>query len=235
MLEKKLSYLGYTNNQISVYLALLELGQTKIGPLLKKTGIHRTIVYRALEDLIKSKLASKISKRGIMTFYALEPKPLLDEQNMRKDTAVQAIKEIENIRQKTFSESLILSGKQGIKDLCEMVIKEKSDYFVIGGTFNIVSELGEDYEYYKNRFSKSKIEPYILLQNEYKNVLDENKKDFKNIKLLPKNYITTPVVLWIFGDTVAHVIWEEVETIFVMRNKKIADKYKDLFKNLWEK
>jgi len=44
---------GLTEGEIRVYLALLELGLSTSGPILEKSGITKSIIYRILDKLIK--------------------------------------------------------------------------------------------------------------------------------------------------------------------------------------
>ncbi len=54
------------------------------------------------------------------------------------------------------------------------------------------------------------------------------------MRIRPPTFTSSPLVIWIFGDHVCHAIWEQPETIFVLKNKKAADDYRRYFKILWE-
>ena len=64
MLEKELQNLGFYKNEAKVYLALLELGFTSTGPLIKKTNLHRNIVYESLDKLITHGLVASTMQKG---------------------------------------------------------------------------------------------------------------------------------------------------------------------------
>ena len=53
---------GLTGTQIKVYLALLELGESTAGPILKSTGLQNSVLYAALEKLVGKGFASYILK-----------------------------------------------------------------------------------------------------------------------------------------------------------------------------
>jgi len=234
MLEENLVSLNFTHNQIKVYLALLQIGQTKVGPLLHKTKFHRNIVYRALEDLISRKLANVINKRGVNYYSAIDPEPILLEQRKKEEVARNVLQEIKEIQKQSYSEVLMLTGHQGLLDLCEMVLTEKADVHVIGGLFNITSELKIELEKLQERASKKGIKQFTLAQTSAKNQnLNLLKTDA--IKYLPKNFPPSPHVIWVFGKVVAHIIWEEPQTIFIIKNEKIADSYRAYFSLLWKK
>ena len=64
-----LEELGLTKNEIKIYLALLELGTTPAGILIKKVDMHRASVYDVIDQLINKGLISY--KTAIM--YAKDP------------------------------------------------------------------------------------------------------------------------------------------------------------------
>ena len=51
-LRKILEDVGFTEGESKIYLALLELGESKVGPLIKSSGISRSKVYDILDRLI---------------------------------------------------------------------------------------------------------------------------------------------------------------------------------------
>ena len=69
---------GLTNGEIKVYLALLEIGSSTIGPILAKSGITKSMIYRILEKLIKKGLVSYITKEKTKHYQATQPNKLLD-------------------------------------------------------------------------------------------------------------------------------------------------------------
>ena len=60
MIDKMaLTGLGLTNHEITVYLALLELGSAKVVEIANKCKLHRPNVYDALQKLIEKGVQSK--------------------------------------------------------------------------------------------------------------------------------------------------------------------------------
>lgn len=236
MLDENLLSLGFTRNQIKVYIALLQLGQTKVGPLLQKTGFHRNIVYRALDDLIGKKIANVISKRGVNYYSAIDPEPILLEQKRNEEIAQNVLNEIKGIQKQSFSEVMVLTGEQGITDLCKMVIEEGQDSYVIGAVFNITKVLGKELENFVKRGKKKNMRHYALAQAHTHTKTDEtNVSVVDEVRFLPKDFPATPHVIWVFGKVVAQIIWEEPQTIFVIKNKKVADNYCEYFNLLWKR
>jgi sugar-specific transcriptional regulator TrmB len=74
-----LNQFGFDEKTEAIYLALLELGETTVSALVKKSGIKRTTVYAALEGLLAKGLLS-LSKRKKRTLYIAEDPRLLLKQ-----------------------------------------------------------------------------------------------------------------------------------------------------------
>ena len=53
------------------------------------------------------------------------------------------------------------------------------------------------------------------------------------IKYLPKE-LSNPSTLVIYGDKIAHVIWNEPYFVIVIKNEDVAKSMKDYFNLLWK-
>lgn len=75
---------GLTEGEAKVYLALLKLGSSTTGPIVKESGVANSIVYRLLDSLIEKGLASYVVREKTKYFQAAEPDRLLDYIEERK-------------------------------------------------------------------------------------------------------------------------------------------------------
>ena len=88
---------GLTDGEIKVYLALLEIGSSTVGPILAKSGITRSIIYRILERLIKKGLVSYITKEKTKYYQAAQPDKLLDYIDNREKELKQNKNKVEKL------------------------------------------------------------------------------------------------------------------------------------------
>ena len=77
-LRKILEDTDFTEGESKVYISLLELGESKVGPLIKSSNISRSKVYDILERLIGKNVVSKIEKNGILVYQSLPPQSLFN-------------------------------------------------------------------------------------------------------------------------------------------------------------
>ena len=87
----RIEELGLTKHEAIVYKALLELGETKTGAIVKTTNLHRVLIYDALESLIKKGLASYVIKENIKYFKAANPERILDFLKEKEEIANEII------------------------------------------------------------------------------------------------------------------------------------------------
>lgn len=86
MLHEKLQKAGLNETEAKIYLAALELGQTSVSRIARKSGIKRTTVYLSLENLIHKGLMSQIVKDGKKYFFAEDPRNLERLMKRKKRT-----------------------------------------------------------------------------------------------------------------------------------------------------
>src|SRR6185369_16302548 len=70
---------GLNENDILVYRALLELGRSKTGPIMKKAAISSSSTYTSLSALLDRALVSFQVKNNIKYYQAESPDSLIEE------------------------------------------------------------------------------------------------------------------------------------------------------------
>ena len=136
---KALEHLDFTKNESIVYVALLELGMINVGPIVKKTGLHRQIIYQALETLGQKGYVLSVEKSGRKHFQSVSPDIILKRVEEKVETVKQLLPELMSLRSRANDavEVRTLYGKQGfITNLKEVLLSaERSDKIIriIGG------------------------------------------------------------------------------------------------------
>ena len=233
--------IGLTRNEVKVYLALLEMGSTSAGDLIKKVELHRTAVYDMLERLIEKGIVTYVMISRIKHFEVIEPHQLLNYIDQRKDELDGYKKEIEkrlpelNIKRKLSKESqeaTVFKGKQAIKTIAEDVIRIGKPMYVYGAE----GKLKETFPVYYQIFHRKRLEKKIPIKIIYNERIRKKKRDKElkdiEIKYLP-NQFETPANTWVFGDMVAIVVWSEQPIATLIRSKDVAKAYHTNFDLLW--
>ena len=69
-IEYELGFLGFTKNEIKIYLTLLRLGRTRAGKLAKEARLERTSAYNSLNRLISQGIVSYVIEANEKVFHA---------------------------------------------------------------------------------------------------------------------------------------------------------------------
>ena len=136
MLQNNLIKLGFTKNEVKVYLSLFTLGKCKAGKIIEETQLHRNLVYTALEKLELRQLITKVISKGVAHFSANSPNSLLEEIETQRNTAKQVATELESLTTSDERDIKIYEGLEGIKQARMKVLDlpKGSDFHVMGAS-----------------------------------------------------------------------------------------------------
>ena len=80
---KILEEIGLTKSEIKVYIALIELGPSSKGPIVKKAKITSSKIYEVLDKLTEKGLVSSVLKNNVKHFIASSPTRIKDYMKER--------------------------------------------------------------------------------------------------------------------------------------------------------
>ena len=108
--------LGFTEREIKVYLALLELGSTTVGPITTKTRLQSAKVYETLDKLKERGLVSFVIVSKTKYFEAADPKEILNLMEERKRRFNEILEEL-RLKQKYAKSKQIAVVHEGFKSI----------------------------------------------------------------------------------------------------------------------
>ena len=140
-----LSEIGLSQREIAVYKALLKIGSTTTGKLVKESGVQNAKIYETLEKLIKRGLVTFVVKGKIKHFQATNPNNLMSFFENRKDALQKEVAQLQKLQEKEEPEyqTRVYEGIKAIKSaFFEMYdcIGKGSEYYV----FPIGEQLGTE-------------------------------------------------------------------------------------------
>jgi sugar-specific transcriptional regulator TrmB len=83
MFEQELKELGLTDNEVKIYLALLQNSRCSPMRIAKLTGLHRSYVYDAAERLLESGIITLIDVDGKRNYQAADPRTLRESYELK--------------------------------------------------------------------------------------------------------------------------------------------------------
>lgn len=237
LMKEELQQLGLTENESVVYIALLESGSTTAGDVIKKTKLHRNIVYNNLDKLIDKGLVTYVVIKSVKHFETTEPKELKEyiekekEKILEKEKLTEKI--IPSIKEKRAAverkqEATIFKGKKGLKTAIENTTNSDTEVLVFGTGWGLRETIPTYYEQWHLKLKENNIKGRILLpENRRKKYLEP----FKARYLSEKNII--PSTICVYKDKVLNIVWGEEPTAVLIISEQNADSYRKYFEMLW--
>ncbi|MGV8162008.1 MAG: TrmB family transcriptional regulator [Candidatus Nanoarchaeia archaeon] len=244
----ELQELGLSVGQIKVYVAVLELGNTTLQNIQEKTGIERRNIYDTLNKLIEKGFISYTVERGKRSYQCAHPSKLQEEILLKEQQLAklkQKLPEITSLfqAQKPDIRAEVFRGDEGIKALMDEALTYKKSYWIGGTSFGeyrqVSSNLLRWFEHWMNRRIELKHEMYDLVDHGtyLKGFEPKNKKENENrfyyYAQLPKN-LESPMVILIFGNKVAQILWSMQPFAFVLESEEIKESYMKYFNFFWK-
>ncbi|MFH0701575.1 MAG: helix-turn-helix domain-containing protein [Candidatus Woesearchaeota archaeon] len=233
-----LEELGLSGAEAKIYLALLELGSTLAGPIIKKTGLHRGTTYQILQRLKEKGLVSSIIKGKKQYFSAASPERLMDVLKERKEKLSDILPQLKAKQDssKEKQEVTVYYGQKGIRSVLDKMLEElsnKGEYYDFGVSGLFREVMGSYWDLFQRRKRKLKIKSQVIFTEEIRKS-DLIKNYFGQARFHPKEYSSITDTI-IYKDTVVLFIWTAKPPFaVVIKNKDNADSYQNQFRLMWK-
>ncbi|MEM2919050.1 MAG: helix-turn-helix domain-containing protein [Candidatus Altiarchaeota archaeon] len=239
MENEDLEKIGLTRNESKIYLALLELGLASITDLIKKTKLHKQIIYDNLERLMEKGFVSYVIQANRRYFNAASPEKFIDfleeqknELNKKEEIAKKLLPELIALKEKEKEKQLasIYHGKKGIKSILESVLKQKGELLIYGAEGKFKEMFGSYWEQWNKKREKLRIKVKIIYNEKLKGKREKLK--YVDIKYISKEF-ESPATTWIFDDKAAIILWDRIPFAILIESRGINKSYKNYFNMLW--
>lgn len=241
-IQNKLEELGLTRNESVIYIFLLKHPKITTGLIIKETGIANSRVYESINSLIVKGLVKYTVQKDGKYFEASSPEKFIDNEEERMKKIKLFIPELIEMKGKEeFStNTAVYEGFEGFKTAFKKIIDDcprNEEIFIMG--FSEQPYKTESLRLFlsnmnlKSAQKKQKLK--IILDSSIKDTLgrDREQEKFSEVKYMPKGYIN-PAAINVFQDYVYIFLWEEKPFVFMIKNKRIADSFKQYFNFLWK-
>lgn len=230
-INEKLQEAGLTGNESKVYLELSKKGELTANKLAKNLGIDRTLTYTILNHLIEKGQVSYIIKENKKFFKPSNPENLLNQLKAKEIKIIDLIKELNSIKSKEEQETEIniYEGVEGLRSISKIWLKHK-ELLSFGGTGRVFETLYES-EVIAKKAQKDKIKVKLIINDEK---LHPKFLEYPNIEV-KKVSANAEATTCTFGDYVSIHLLKDKPIIILIKNKDIAQSYRNYFNFMWDK
>jgi HTH-type transcriptional regulator, sugar sensing transcriptional regulator len=232
--------IGLSKAQIKVYLALLEIGETTTGPIIKKSELQNSVVYNALNHLMEEGLASFILRGKTKYFQAADPKNLVTFIETKKKRLQEIIPLLSKKKEQQQHEVKVFVGWKGVYAAFNSIIDELpsgSDYigFAAGAEDQFSDETKTFFRIFNRKRSDKKYNVKLIANQSAKKSIEsyeyekgQKKPHYKFVKGISFNGII------IFGDKVLQVAFEEEPVAIIISSNAMAASFRGVFESYWK-
>ena len=242
-LSAALTKIGLNNYEAEVYLALLRIGRSTAGPVIRETKFHRQVVYTSLERLIERGLVSFTIENNRKNFSPLPPDDLLRKEMERFQVFRSAIPDLKALQKKA-SNDLHVETFVGPSELFQSLLSavdsaSRSDGLlrILGGDrgsnlYNFLGSRYTDYVHYvyESGVSKRLITSPATMEQYRERFLKEPRAQLR----LHDMGFSMPTYSLITQDLMDLCIMGEDIVVLRVWNKSIAKSYVEHFDLLWK-
>lgn len=226
--------LGFTENEVNVYLTLLDKGSLKAGSIAQLTHMNRGSCYHALKRLMERGLAGNTWIGKVQWFQPAEPERLLDYLKEKERSMKDILPELQ-VRYKELPKKgriKLFVGKRGIQTML-MDVLDKAKTVRAFGQENV---LAKAFPHYIKNFSQEKIKKGIktkLLIGNPKQKQSMQTGSNTEVRFFPMS-LESPVNSSIYADRILIMVFGDEPEGVMIENVQAAKAYAQMFDFMWQ-
>lgn len=233
--------IGLTDGEAKVYLALLELGSSTAGPIVKKSGVAYSNIYDVLQRLMEKGMASYIVKNKTRYYQAASPSNIYlylekkEKELLAQKEALQVLlPKLQKLQEiKPQQEAEIFLGKKGLRTAYEKLFAEarKKDEELFFYIQEPAYAQETDLFYFSIQDILKRVPARGISNKEYK------KSAFiQQAKYIQMRYVAFPIPgnMEVCNDKLLLVSWEKPTIGILIHSSPIAANFRRYFNAVWK-
>jgi len=232
---------------VEVYLVLAELGTVSTGPLIAKLGLHRNVVYTALEHLVNRKFVIESQVKGKKTFAVADPSVIAEEFTRKADIAKEVADEVSAMAKRKQQEVTVHEGNEEYLSLLLGILRSPSDekkiVYVLGtgGELFMENTMRPIWKKYHKLAREQGVSIKMISYESQREALKDDitrDRDLYDVRYLPnesENPAGTQIYPW--ASTTLNIIYSTTGrpvTAIQIKNGDLVEGQLNLFKHLWK-
>lgn len=237
-MEKQiLKELGLTNNEVEVYLALLQKGSTSVNEIAESSGLHRQAVYNALDRLLEKGFVSFVIKNNKKYFQGIKPEKILDYIKEKEERFNAILPELIKLTKVSGEDTSVevFKGKEIVRivyrDIINEFQKRKGEVLISGvDERKFIEEDKIALQQHLKKLQRLKCTESVLVREGDTYFVEGLQTKYRWISA----EFFSPTPIYVYNNKLTTIIWGNPNYAIIIENKNLADSYRKQFNLLWK-
>ena len=231
-IPRVLERIGFTKNEVAVYLTLLDRPSNTAGKIARIAKIDRSSCYNALRRMQEDGFVSYVLIGSVKWFQATGPRRLVDHVKEQEAELREVLPELQERHKQVKQEGQVrlFKGYKGIKSIFLDIIRTNADNYVFGSE----GQFSENMPEFSTQFNRMKrergIKTQLIMRSDRETGGHGTDTEYRTVRKLAKS----PVVTNIYGNKIAIIIWTKEPEGIIIENKAAAHAYRSYFSFMWD-
>jgi len=229
-----------SSNEVRLYGALIENGESTVKTLSEQTGIKRPTVYLTLDSLHKKGLVSLIEEGKIKKYAAQDPEHLREFFAQRIRVLNQIMPELKWLSNRLSKKPTVryFAGTEGARSAYKETLEERKATIKSVGYIEAPQVLGEDFakRYIRERVKRKIRASSILADTKFaRGIIKDNLQQLREAILIKPELLPENTELNIYGHKIAFASYGQEPLGIIIENKELAQILSTLYDLSWKK
>lgn len=229
--------LGFSDNEINIYLAALEMGKSSAQNIAKKAELKRTTAYSVLDYLVKRGIIAKTEEQGKTRYIAESPDKLLLIVNNLQNEIKKVLPELNARYNKNEVKPKIkfYEGGEAIQNVYDDTLREKPEEILEWNTNEYFERFPKDHAYIDKRV-KLKIKARRIAgegsiwQTKHQRY---DRAELSETIIVPRDLFWPDIEVNIYNDKIAFMNYAENMSV-IIESKAIARAMRQIYTLSWK-
>jgi sugar-specific transcriptional regulator TrmB len=224
--------LGLSKNEITIFINLLELGESKAGAIITKSKLQSSAVYNAIHSLIEKGLISYIKKSEVKFYKAANPETILDYIEAKKREYIEILPKLKVKQSKDENEGVeYYKTFRGVKTLVSKMLEDydgKEVYRYFSTNLDNYDRAKRVYRACKHLRKLKNIKTKAIYHKSLRRAVKPSKTSLK--RFIPFKFPNINIL----NNKIAIISWDDEPSGVLIKSKELYDSYLELFEEMWK-
>lgn len=237
-IEKVIEGLGYSHKEAKIYVAALQLEESTVTDIARKSDIPRSTVSHVLQSLKHKDLMKSYLKKRRTVWVPERPEKILEKMSIKQEEFQKAINQLTEPKLPPKKPRIaIYRGFKELERLFESITQEKRNICAIIDSENVLRLLGQErIQDFINRRQQNFLRMRMLMaKSDFAHALRaRDTAEMRITRFFPNQVSVKNAIYFFYGNKVSMIsLNEDAPMALVIEDENMAATCQNLFEFMW--